>query len=98
MKNINKELVAFLQETHPQDDLTEIIYQIQTGSARSIRLVNLSKTRFYDADFIFNNQQYKLVVTRKLPLFQANEEFSGEEEEDDYFDGDDQPDDSGDIN
>lgn len=98
MKDINKELVAFLQRTHPEDDLTEIIYQIQTGGARSIRLINFSKTKFYDADFIFNNQQYKLVVTRKLPLFQVNDEFSEEGGADDYFDGDDQPDDSGDIN
>lgn len=97
MKDINKELVAFLEKCYPQEDLTEIVYQIQTGHARSIRLVNSSQTNFFDADFIFNNQQYKLVVTGKLPMFYSSDDFS-EGEGDDYFDGDDQPDDSGDIN
>lgn len=37
-----------------------------------------------DSDFLFNNQQYKFVVTRKLPLFDSStdaEEYSEEDDE-----------------
>lgn len=84
MKDINKELVDFLQSSSPEDDLNEIIHQIQAGGYRSLRLINFSRTKFNDSDFIFNNQQYKFVVTRKLPLFQSSDEY---EEEDDLLDG-----------
>lgn len=71
MKDINGQLMQFLHEAAGEEDLNEIVYQIQAGAYRSLRLINLSRTRFIDSDFIFNNQQYKFVVTCKLPLFES---------------------------
>lgn len=87
MKDINKELILFLEQGAGSDDLDEIVFQLQSSSFRSLRLVPQSQTKTEDADFIFNNQQYKKVVTRKLPLFKSTEEYDYLEGEDDFFDG-----------
>ena len=90
MKDINRELMNFLHDSAGEEDLNEIIHQLQSSHYRSLRLTNLSRTKFMDSDFIFNNQQYKFVVTRKLPLFESSsfEEDYLEEEDEILSDGD----------
>lgn len=89
MKDINGQLMQFLHEAAAEEDLNEIIYQIQSGNYRSLRLINLSQTKFMDSDFIFNNQQYKLVVTCKLPLFESSTLNESETDDEILSDGDD---------
>jgi len=83
MKNLNGELISFLQKITEEEDLMEISHQLLARNYRSMRLIEntQSKTNFYNTDFLFNNQQYKLVVTRKLPLFHNSEDETEEEQE-----------------
>jgi len=91
MKDINGQLMKFLHAATAEEDLNEIVYQLRGSNYRSLRLVNLSRTKFMDSDFLFNNQQYKIVVTRKLPPFDSSmfEEEYLEEENEILSDGDD---------
>jgi hypothetical protein len=81
MKNLNGELIAFLQAVTEEEDLMEISHQLLAKNYRSIKLMENTQPRrnFYNTDFLFNNQQYKVVVTRKLPLFHNSEDEMDEE-------------------
>lgn len=84
MKNLNGELILFLQAATGEEDLEEIGYSLLGRNYQSLRLVEKtqSKKNFYNTDFIFNNQQYKIVATRKLPLFFSSSDEDDEEMED----------------
>jgi hypothetical protein len=81
MKNLNGELIAFLHEVTEEEDLMEISHQLLARNYRSIKLIENTqpKRNFYNTDFLFNNQQYKVVVTRKLPLFHNSDDETEEE-------------------
>lgn len=81
MKNLNGELIAFLQAVTEEEDLMEISHHLLAKNYRSIKLMENTQPRrnFYNTDFLFNNQQYKVVVTRKLPLFHNSEDEMDEE-------------------
>lgn len=85
MKNLNGELISFLQQITEEEDLMEISHLLLANNYRSLKLIQSTqpKRHFYDTDFLFNNQQYKVVVTKKLPLFH-NSEDEPEEELEEY--------------
>jgi hypothetical protein len=94
MKNINKLLIEFLYAGSGEDDIEEIVHSLSTGWYKSLKLLKASRTREHDSDFIFNNQNYKLVVTSRLPIFYSSQ-FEDSEEEDDISDGSEGFDDEG---
>jgi hypothetical protein len=94
MKNINKLLIEFLHAGSGEEDIEEIVHGLNTGWYNSLKLLKASRTKQYDSDFIFNNQNYKLVITSKLPVFYSSQ-FDESEEEDDLSDGSEGFDDEG---